>query len=160
MNAHSDTMLVQIIDFEDQYAQDFARLNYKWLEEFFTVEPHDREMLDEPKSYIIDQGGHVFFAQLGDQIVGTVALIKEDHETYEVAKMAVSPEYQGHKIGKQLLDYVIAFGRKSGTTRLVLESNTKLPPALNLYIKTGFKVIPLNEGSPYARCNIRMELKL
>ncbi len=160
MNKSTETMLVQIVDFQNQYAPDFARLNYEWLEAHFTIEPHDREMLDAPVSYIIDQGGHILFALVDKQIVGTAALIKEDHETFELAKMAVTSKYQGYKIGQQLMDYALAYSRNAGMKRLVLESNTKLPAALNLYIKTGFKVIPLREDSPYSRCNIRMEIKL
>lgn len=160
MNALSKTMSVQLLDFQQQYAADFARLNYEWLEEYFTVEPHDREMLDAPYEYIIERGGQIFFARVDDAIAGTVALIVEDDDTFELAKMAVAPKYKGQKIGKLLMQHAIEYSRKAGKKRLVLESNTKLTPALNLYINTGFKAAPLNECSPYARCNIRMELVL
>ncbi len=160
MNALSNTVSVQLLEFQEQYASDFARLNYEWLETYFTVEPHDREMLDAPNEYIIQSGGRIFFAKVEDEIVGTVALIVETPDTFELAKMGVTPKYKGLKIGKMLMQHAISEARKAGMKRLVLESNTKLTAALNLYINSGFKVAPLNECSPYARCNIRMELTL
>lgn len=146
--------------FEEQFAADFARLNYEWLNAYFTVEPHDTEMLDHPKTYILDKGGEIFFAKLGEEVVGTVALIVETEDIYELAKMAVNPDHRGLKIGQKLIDEAIAYSRAKGMKRVVLESNTKLTPAINLYIKNGFKAAPLNACSPYARCNIRMELML
>ncbi|MEQ8472219.1 MAG: GNAT family N-acetyltransferase [Marinoscillum sp.] len=161
MNAPSPTDLtVRILEFDAQYAPDFARLNYEWLNQYFEVEPHDREMLDAPQQYIIDKGGQIFFAALGEEIVGTAALIVETPDTYELAKMGVTNKYRGLKIGKKLIHHAIAYSRIKGMHSVVLESNTKLTPAINLYIQTGFKAAPLNECSPYARCNIRMELVL
>ncbi len=151
---------VEIIDFEEKYANDFARLNYEWLEKYFEVEPHDREMLDAPQEYIIRKGGQIYFAKYNDHIVGTAALIDENDDTFELAKMGVSPEYQGLKIGKLLVSYGMTKAKEAGKKKLVLESNTKLTPAINLYISMGFKAVPLSACSPYARCNIRMSLDL
>lgn len=160
MNVTSNANLtVEIIEYDDRFAADFARLNYEWLEAYFEVEAHDREMLDAPSEYIIKPGGSIFFARVNEEIAGTFALIREDAETFELAKMGVTAKYQGLKIGKKLIQHAIDFGRKAGMKRLVLESNTKLIPAINLYISSGFKAVPLS-CSPYARCNIRMELKL
>lgn len=161
MNAPSPTELtVRILEYDAKYAADFAQLNYEWLNQYFEVEPHDREMLDAPEEYIISKGGQIFFAAVGTEIVGTVALIVESPDTYELAKMGVTNKYRGLKIGKKLIQHAIDYSRQQNKKSIVLESNTKLTPALNLYIQTGFKAAPLNECSPYARCNIRMELKL
>ncbi len=151
---------IEILAFEAKYAADFARLNYEWLEKYFEVEPHDREMLDAPETYIIMNGGQIFFAKYKGEIVGTAALINENETTYELAKMGVNANFQGLKIGKKLIQHAIATAKEAGKTQLVLESNTKLTTALNLYIKTGFKVVPLSSCSPYTRCNIRMAMDL
>jgi putative acetyltransferase len=156
----TNTSSIQIIPFEERYAQDFGRLNYEWLEKYFDVEPHDREMLDAPYEYIIKNGGQIFFAKYDDKIVGTAALIAENETTFELAKMGVNEAYQGLKIGKQLIIHALEKAREAGKKRVVLESNTKLTTALNLYIKMGFMVAPLSACSPYARCNIRMFLDL
>ena len=46
-----------------------------------------------------------------------------------------------------------------GATRVYLESNTILEPAINLYRKLGFKSVE-GGASPYGRCNIQMEVWL
>ena len=160
MNATKQNLEVTIIDFRPELASYFAKLNYEWLNQYFEIEDHDREMLDAPEEYIIANGGHIFFAKVNEEIVGTAALIVEDPESYELAKMGVTAKYRGLQIGKKLINHAIVFSRLEGKNRIVLESNTKLTPAINLYIKSGFEAAPLNECSPYTRCNIRMELKL
>ncbi len=152
------TPKIEIKEFDEQYAQDFARLNYVWLEKYFTIEEHDIEQLENVHNYIVKPGGQVLFALDGEKVVGTVALVNEDERSFEVAKMAVDESYQGLKIGYRLMLAAIDYAMKVGKRRLVLESSTKLPPALNLYIKVGFRVIPQDPNTLYQRSNIRMEL--
>lgn len=161
MNTHTSLPeQIEITEFQPAHAHDFARLNYAWLHKFFAVEPHDSEMLEDPYGTIIKPGGQILMALAGDKAVGTAALIADGPDTYELAKMAVSEDYQGLKIGKRLMLRAIDYAIKVGKKRLVLESNTKLAPAVNLYIKTGFRVVPLNPDTPYERANIKMELAL
>ena len=94
---------LSILPFDEQYAQNFYDLNIEWLETFFYVEAHDDEVLSQAKKYIIDNGGHIFFAKLNGKIVGTVALITMEESVYELSKMAILPEFRGKKIGQQLL---------------------------------------------------------
>ena len=100
-------MQVQIIDYQPIHKEDFKRLNVEWIEKYFTVEPHDLDQLDDPEGYILSQGGKILLAQLGDLIVGTCALIKTGDTSYELAKMAVSPQHQGLGIGKKLCQQAI-----------------------------------------------------
>jgi len=100
-----------------------------------------------------------FFAIYNDKPVGTCALIKLDGDTFELGKMAVSPEAKGKGIGYLLGTAAIEKAKEAGAARLYLESNTVLKPAINLYQKLGFKKIT-GTPSPYERSNICMELKL
>ena len=151
---------VTIFEYEGSYAEDFARLNYEWVEEYFEVEEPDRRVLDNPETYVIKPGGQIFFAKIGDDVVGTVALINFENDAFELAKMAVTTKYRGFSIGKKLMDRCIAYAKKSGKKRLFLDSNRKLVPAISLYKKSGFKAIRFDEKTPYARSDIRMELIL
>jgi len=151
---------IQISQFENKFAQDFARLNYEWIEEYFTIEAHDREMLDNPEEYIIDRGGQIFFASKSDKIVGTVALIAVGVDSFELAKMAVVRNNRGEKIGEKLMSACIEYSANIGKKSIFLLSNTKLIPAINLYKKFGFKEIPLDPNTPYERTDIQMELVL
>lgn len=151
---------VQLLDYEPQYQPDFKRLNVEWIERYFAVEAADLKALDHPDEYILRRGGHILLAHYQGQIVGTCALIKMAADRYELAKMAVSPAAQGLGIGLRLGEAAIAKARELGSRHLYLESNTKLAPALRLYHKLGFRKTVAGPPSPYARCNIQMELFL
>lgn len=151
---------IQVVTFDQKYAGDFARLNYEWIERYFKVEDHDREMLDAPYEYVLEPGGQILFALAGDEVAGTVALLAAAEDSFELAKMAVSPNFQGRGISNKLMQGCIDYARSVGRKRIFLESNTKLTPAIGLYRKFGFKEVPLAADSPYERVNIRMELAI
>ena len=151
---------VQVLDYAPSYQADFKRLNVEWIEQYFRVEPADLKALDEPEAYILNPGGHIWLAAYRGTVVGTCALIKMDAQTYELAKMAVSPTAQGLGIGSRLGEAAVAKARALGAKRVYLESNTILGPALNLYYKLGFRKTVAGTPSPYERCNIQMELLL
>lgn len=127
---------VQIIDYQDQFKEDFKRLNEEWISTYFELEPHDSEQLDDPQGHILSGGGRIYFALYGEDIIGTVALVRVSETSYELAKMAVSPRYQGLGVGKKLGEHLISEAKRLGCTYLYLESNQKLTPALNLYKKS------------------------
>ncbi len=151
---------IQITRYDQHFAADFARLNYQWIEEYFVIEPHDREMLDDPGPQIIDMGGEIFFALLNEEVVGTAALMRKSADVFELAKMAVSPSMRGKGIGDRLIEACIDHARNAGTSRIFLLSNTLLTPAIKLYRKHGFVETLGDERSPYERVNIRMELAI
>lgn len=149
-----------IIPFEDRYAGDFKRLNLEWLQQYFTAEPYDEYQLSHPKQEIIDKGGYIFLARAGDIIIGTVALMKVTDHLFELAKMSVTPAWQGKGVSKWLMDACINKATEKKWQCIFLYSNTILVSAIKLYRKYGFVEIPLEAGSHYSRTNIKMELKL
>ena len=151
--------MVEIIPFDKMYAKDFYSLNVDWLKTYFYVEPFDEEVLSKPEFYIINKGGHIFYAKVEGKIVGTVALMPtKDPEIYELTKMAVSPKQRGLKIGQQLVQHCIDFSKAKNFNSLMLYSNTKLENAIYIYRKFGFVEIPIEENSPYKRSDIKMFL--
>ncbi len=151
---------VEIVSFNDQYANAFAELNFEWLEKYFYIEDYDREVLTNPKKYILNEGGQILYALIDGNAVGTVALIKRDQGVFELSKMAVTENYKGLRIGQKLMYACIDYAGQHGVKRLFLDSNRTLIPALKLYDKVGFKEIPTPEDTPYERADIRMELYL
>ena len=117
-------------------------------------------MLDNPYEYIINRGGQIFIALLGDEAVGTVALIKEPNESFELAKMAVTANLRGLKIGDKLMAACLDYAKRVGQRRVFLLSNRKLIPALTLYKKFGFREVPIHPNTAYQRTDIEMELIL
>jgi len=152
-------MSLQIIPFNTKYISNFRNLNLAWLEKYFYVEPKDRELLENCEKSIIDRGGHIFFSEFEGQIVGCFSFIKLNDTVYELGKMAVDPNYQGLKIGQKLMSYAVDFAKKKNWKKLVLYSSTKLPTALYIYKKYGFKLVELEKDLPYARSDIKMELE-
>jgi len=150
---------VAIVNYRDTYKDHFKNLNLAWIEKYFVVEASDRKVFSNPRQAIIKKGGFICFAKVGRTIVGTYAMIKKDTRTYEVAKMAVSEPFQRQGIGTRLLDHAIERARRLKLHRLVLYSNTKLAPAINLYFKKGFRVVP-SEEYHNDRANIKMEMIL
>lgn len=153
-------MNLKIIPFQDIFTNSFYELNIEWLEAYFYVEDFDKEVLRNPKKYIIDKGGHIFFAIENNKVIGTVALMKSKNNSFELTKMAITPEKRGNKIGQLLMKYCIDFATKNNFEKLILYSNTMLENAIYIYKKYEFKEIPVETNSPYKRSNIKMELLL
>jgi GNAT superfamily N-acetyltransferase len=140
---------VEILPYRDEFAPDFDRLNREWLTRFFSVEPLDEEYLRNPRKKIIAPGGEIFFARVGDEVVGTCAAVPEGEECFELVKLAVAPRAQGRGIGRRLVERVIAFARERGARRIILWSASKLGPAVRIYEGLGFVHTPFTAPAPY-----------
>lgn len=152
---------VRIVAYQSKYKSAFKSLNEEWISKYFEMEEADRKALDHPREYILNRGGKIFVALYRDEPVGVCALIKMDDPNYdfEMAKMAVSPKAQGKSIGYLLGLKIVETARELGASKIYLESNTLLKPAINLYYKLGFQKIA-GHPTPYKRANIQMELNL
>lgn len=150
---------VKIVEYDPKYQQDFRNLNEEWISKFFKMEASDYKMLDHPEEYIINKGGHIVFALLNNEIVGTCALIKTSNQPliFELAKMAVSPKAQGKKIGYLIGQELIDKAKQLKAKEVFLETNSSLIPAIKLYEKLGFQHIPVID-SPYERADTKMLL--
>lgn len=150
---------IQIIPFSSEYQPYFESINKAWVTKYFTMEPFDIAQLEHPEETILAKGGAIFFAKLGDEIVGTVGLIPMNNSTCEMIKMGVYPDNQGKGVGNLLGVAVLEEARKMGFSKMVLYSNTKLEAALQLYKKLGFHEVEAECGA-YGRCDIKMERML
>lgn len=153
---------ITIRPFQPGDAPHFRQLNEEWIRHYFVLEPKDLESLSDPQETILDKGGHIFFALKDEKPIACCALIFMSAGEFEIAKMAVSPSQQGSGVGRRLLEETIAAARTRGATRLYLETNNKLTPAVKLYESVGFCHLPPERitPSPYARANVFMELIL
>jgi putative acetyltransferase len=140
----------------------FKALNEEWIARHFRIEPKEAVLLADPKGTILDSGGKIFFAVVEDRCVGCCALRRIREEEFEVAKMAVTPAFQGAGIGRKLLHAVVEAGRAMGARRLFLETNHRLTPAIRLYESLGFRHLAPEEfvHSDYERSDVQMELLL
>jgi putative acetyltransferase len=155
------TPSISIRSFRPGDESSFKTLNEEWIVRHFVLEEKDREVLGDPVKYILNPGGEIIFATIGDEAVGCCALAPEGPGHYEVAKMAVTEAHQGKGIGRKILERVIAEARAKGATRLYLETNSKLT-ATFLYESIGFRHLPIERRTPslYSRADVFMEMML
>ncbi len=151
---------VQLVTWRPELRAEFERLNREWIERYFTLEEEDRKTFEDPAGQIVQPGGQVFFVLEEEAVRGTCAVIRHDAETFELAKMAVEPAARGRGYGDRLVAAAVGFARAAGGRRLLLVSNTRLGPALNLYRKHGFRDVPLDPANGYSRADIQLELPL
>lgn len=155
--AAQDRSALRIVPFDPALREHFYRLNEAWLRKYFYVEEIDHRVLSNPEAEILQSGGTILFAMLGDDVVGTCALLHEADGVYELTKMAVDEQRQGLGIGRALMEAAIAEFRQRRGLRLFLETNSKLTPAVRLYESMGFEHQPsIKPDSHYDRANVYM----
>ncbi len=154
-----DELLLRTFRSGDEDA--FRSLNEAWIAQAFSLEPADREVLDNPRAHILSRGGQICIAQLHGEVVGCCALVAIAPGQLELAKMTVAASARGLGIGRKLLGFAISVARQIGAHRLYLESNTKAEAALHLYEQLGFRRMAApDHPSKYERANVFMELPL
>ena len=149
--------MIEVIEYNDQYAADFKRLNLEWLDKFSLTEEADLMVLNDPQAMVIDTGGAIYLAKAENKIIGTAAVINEHEGIFELAKMTVEPSWQGQGISRLLIEKCIEKATSLGAKKIILFSNSQLQPAISLYSKYGFKHVDVT-GSPFLTADIKMEL--
>lgn len=149
---------VRVVPFSPALREHFYRLNAEWLAKYFTIEPIDHAVLSEPEKHVLAPGGRILFALVGDEVVGTCALMPDGPPgVFELTKMAVTGGHQGLGIGRKLMEAAIAEFQAMGGTELFLESQRRLQPALKLYESVGFEYQPgVKPASHYQRADVYM----
>lgn len=152
---------INIKKYTPQYKQDFIRLNTEWITTFFRLEESDIKTLENIEDYVIGKGGQIFLAlDNNKEVIGCCALIRHsENNTFELAKMAVTPKAQGVGVGRKLGEALITYAKENQIKQIFLEGNTKMKASIILYRKLGFREIPIT-NSAYERCDIMMVIDL
>jgi GNAT superfamily N-acetyltransferase len=149
-----------IREFSDDLAQAFYDINAEWIEAMFTLEPVDREVLQNPREKIIAVGGVILFVEAeGLGVVGTGALRPTGGRSFELTKMGVTEAARGLKAGEFLLAALIERAAELGADPLYLLTNRDCAAAIHLYEKLGFEHdagIMQTYGAFYQRANVAM----
>lgn len=159
---------LEIVEFSDDLAGDFRRINAEWIGAMYAMEATDHDVLDNPRARIVDRGGVILFVRAGDMgIVGACALMPAGDGVFELTKMGVSAAARGKKAGEFLLAGVIAraeaMAAAGSLSGLFLLTNRKSAAAIHLYEKLGFShdaEIMERYGRRYERCNVAMSFAL
>jgi putative acetyltransferase len=87
--------------------------------------------------------GAFFVAYLDGAAVGCGAVRRMDEATAELKRMYVQPAARGQGIGRALVVALEREAHRIGATQVVLETGTRLAPAIRLYESMGYSRIPL-----------------
>jgi GNAT superfamily N-acetyltransferase len=129
----------RIINFHADYKKAFYELNRRWIEQHYKLEEEDKRFLADPKRYIIDAGGMVFFLLDGEEIAGTCGLINMDADTYELVRMSIDDRFRGKGYAKALIEHSADWAKQRGAKQIILETGSVLKPAITLYESVGFQ---------------------
>ena len=87
--------------------------------------------------------------------IGCGAFKKFNHQSVEIKRMYVLPEYRSKGIASKVLKALEAWASELGNTLCVLETGLRQPEAIGLYKKNGYKVTanyPPYEGIENSVC--------
>lgn len=103
--------------------------------------------------------GSLLLAFYDKQIVGCVAVRKLEAGVCEMKRLFVKPQFQGFRIGKNLIVSIIEKSRRLGYERMRLDTLPEMAKAQKLYSSFGFEKIPAYRYNPDPQ-TIFMELNL
>jgi len=147
---------MKIVENNKNYLKDFIRLNEEWIQKYFEIEQMDMDLAKNPY-LIIEKGGYIFSIIDNKNVIGVCALMNNGNGVYELARMAVSAQYQGKGYGSLLIETCLKKLKSIKAKRVCLISNTKLEKAICLYKKFGFNTVKIGQHPIYKRANIEME---
>lgn len=154
---------LRLLGFTDDRSTAFHDINAQWIQAMFTLEPTDREVLENPRERIIVPGGDILFVEAdGLGLIGTCALQKTGPAQFELTKMGVLESARGLGAGAFLLQAAIERAGALGCKKLYLLTSSKCATAIHLYERFGFEHDPeimRDFGARYARCDVAMRYR-
>lgn len=121
------------------------------LEEFqLPVTLETQPDMQDIEHYFNQTGGAFWGAFLGEQLLGTIGIIRADAKTGIIRKMFVHKAFRGSErgIGKTLLSTLLEFCKSTGIEQLYLGTIEQLKGAHRFYEKNRFKQIPQSALPP------------
>jgi len=100
---------------------------------------HERKAADIKRDCTLNPEG-IFVKVIDGKIAGFITtFLDKDSSTGRIPHLAVSPEYQGKGVGKELLNHTLKYIKQSGMKLMRIEVLSHNKAALAMYTKAGFK---------------------
>jgi GNAT superfamily N-acetyltransferase len=97
----------------------------------------ETELAELPGAYA-PPAGQLLVADTGDELAGCVALRPNAPGVAELKRLFVRPKYRGQRIGRELLDRIMAEAVSAGYREAVFDTLPVMTVALGMYHKAGF----------------------
>jgi putative acetyltransferase len=140
----------------------FGRKLYRWEEnpeeiyQWFDDKGEFSDM-DDFQAYYSNQEGVLLVVTDADEVIGSGGVYRFDDRTCELRRMWLLEPYQGKGIGYRIFGELIDFARRSGYTRMRLETGHEQERAILFYQRVGFRPIkPYNDRNS----DVYMELEI
>ena len=112
---------------------------WKFINECLTT-----DLTDINKSYMSNEGSHLWVAEWKEKVVGMVGLLhNESHKpgVSELQRMSVASSCRKMGIGGKLLDAVLEHAQQQRIEKIILTTTSAQSPAIRLYKKYGFRLM-------------------
>ena len=154
---------MQIVQAETAGDIEQARVLFReyelWLGVDLCFQQFEDELENLPGKYAAPEG-RLLLAKSGEALAGCAALRKIDAKTCEMKRLFVRETFRGSGLGKQLVEILIVEARKIGYRKMRLDTlQDKMPSAIRLYERLGFRQIPPYYESPI-ESTVYLELEL
>lgn len=104
--------------------------------------------VDEFRAYLRSDGVEVWVGTVGREVVSYVGITHFPGWGH-LDRIAVSPDHQGHGLGRASLDFAIRRMRQRGAHRIALSTQGDNARSQRLYINAGFRRTPEHDYSVY-----------
>lgn len=116
----------------NQKINDFVESIY--IDEF-GFEEHREIIRNQDNNEYIKQGGTFLLAtDENDNIIGTIAIIKNNDENVELKRLYVREDYRGKGVSVALYDEIIKVCKENYFKKIFLGTHEKMEKAINFYI--------------------------
>ena len=135
---------VQIASDEDiAEVQRLFREYAAWVGVDLSFQDFDRELAELPGDYVLP-AGVLFVARVDGEVAGCVAAHHWREGICEMKRLFVRDGFRGSGSGRALVKSIIAWARKAGYQRILLDTLPAMDQAQRLYLRFGFQ-----EVAPY-----------
>ena len=160
-SAETDEDLEQVRILFQEYA-DYLKevlseyLTLPWFVDY--LKGFEKELATLPGEYA-PPTGCLLLAKYNDKVAGCVALRKVSNDICKGKRLYVRPEFRGLKIGRNLMESIIAEARRMGYSAIRGDTVGSMQAAQVLHASLGFNEIKPNHRDPIKEAKF-IELKL
>lgn len=119
---------------------DFIKL-VKYLDAYLAIKDGDNHAFYHQFNKI-NKINYVVVAYENDEAVGCGAIKEYAPDIMEIKRMYTSPESRGKGVATKILTELEIWAAELACKKCILETGKRQPEAIELYKKTGYKVIP------------------